>query len=105
MQITLTDQNFKEEVLQSRLPVLVDFWAPWCAPCHAIAPAVEAISRGYEGRLRVGKLNVDENPQVTAQYQVRSIPTLKIFRSGKIVEEIIGAVPQAELTRKVQKHI
>lgn len=105
MPLVLSDKNFKARVLESPVPVLVDFWAPWCAPCHVIAPVVEAIDRDYEGRLVVGKLNVDENPQTTQSFQVRSIPTLKIFKQGKIVGEIVGAAGRQEITREIEKHL
>ncbi|MCA9810440.1 MAG: thioredoxin, partial [Candidatus Dadabacteria bacterium] len=89
--IDLSDANFETEVINSETPVLVDFWAPWCGPCRAIAPSVEEISASYEGRLKVGKLNVDENQQTTMKFGIRSIPTLIVFKGGQAVEQIIGA--------------
>jgi thioredoxin 1 len=90
-------------VIKSETPVLVDFWAPWCGPCRAIAPIVEEISSSYQGRLKVGKLNVDENQQTTMKFGIRSIPTIIIFKGGMAVEQIIGAVPKGEIERVVGK--
>ena len=101
--IELSDSNFDTEVIKSETPVLVDFWAPWCGPCRAIAPIVEEISSSYQGRLKVGKLNVDENQQTTMKFGIRSIPTLIIFKGGMAVEQIIGAVPKGEIERVVGK--
>jgi thioredoxin 1 len=101
--IELSDTNFDTEVIKSETPVLVDFWAPWCGPCRAIAPIVEEISSSYEGKLKVGKLNVDENQQTTMKFGIRSIPTLIVFKGGKAVEQIIGAVPRGEIERIVGK--
>ncbi|MGH7850321.1 MAG: thioredoxin [Thermodesulfobacteriota bacterium] len=101
--IVLSDSNFDAEVLKSDVPVLVDFWAPWCGPCRAIAPVVEEISSSYQGRLKVGKLNVDENQQTTMKFGIRSIPTLIVFKGGQAVEQIIGAVPKGEIERVVGK--
>jgi len=101
--IELSDSNFDTEVIKSETPVLVDFWAPWCGPCRAIAPIVEEISSSYQGRLKVGKLNVDENQQTTMKFGIRSIPTLIVFKGGKAVEQIIGAVPKGEIERVVGK--
>jgi thioredoxin 1 len=101
--IDLSDANFETEVINSETPVLVDFWAPWCGPCRAIAPSVEEISASYEGRLKVGKLNVDENQQTTMKFGIRSIPTLIVFKGGQAVEQIIGAVPKGEIEKAVGK--
>jgi len=95
--LTLTDGNFKSEVLDSATPVLVDFWAVWCGPCKAIAPAVEELAGDYKGRAKVGKLDVDHNPQTAAQYGIRSIPTLLVFKGGKVVGQIVGAVKKSKL--------
>lgn len=103
--IQLTDATFKGEVVDSKIPVLVDFWATWCAPCKAIAPVVEEIAGEYEGRLKVGKVDVDSNQTVATQYQIRSIPTLLIFKSGAVVEQIVGAVPKKSLIEKLSKHL
>lgn len=103
--IELTDANFESEVLQSDVPVLVDFWADWCAPCRAIAPAVEEIADEYEGKAKVGKLDVDNNQQVAMEYGIRSIPTLLIFKNGEVAEQIIGAVPKTQLSSKLNNTI
>ncbi|MFQ5798400.1 MAG: thioredoxin [Bacteroidota bacterium] len=103
--IIITDANFEQEVLQSNLPVLIDFWADWCAPCKMVAPIVEELAKDYEGKLKVGKLDVDANPKVSMKYGIRSIPTLLVFRSGHVVEQIIGAVPKHHLVDKVSSHV
>jgi len=95
------DDSFEREVLKSPTPVLVDFWAPWCGPCRAIAPVVEELAREYDGKLKVVKLNVDDNPQTPSRYGVRGIPNLIVFAGGEVKEQIIGAVPKSELVRKI----
>jgi thioredoxin 1 len=100
-EIEFTDTNFEGEVIKSGTPVLVDFWAPWCGPCKMIAPIVEEISKEYEGRLKVGKVNTDDNQRVATDYGVMSIPTLMIFKGGEVVERIIGAQPKEALTSKI----
>ncbi len=102
-EITLTDQNFDQEVLQSDQPVLVDFWAPWCGPCRMVAPVVEEIAKEYEGKIKVGKLNVDENPQTAQKYGIMSIPTLGIFKGGQMVDQLIGAQPKEAITPHLDK--
>ncbi|MEW6045237.1 MAG: thioredoxin [Bacillota bacterium] len=97
----LNEANWDQEVLKSTQPVLVDFWAEWCGPCLRIAPIVEAIAGEYAGRLKVGKLNVDENPDLASRYGVMSIPTLMIFRDGEPVEFIVGLQPKSALTRRI----
>ncbi len=99
--VILNDTNFKEEVIASEIPVLIDFWAEWCAPCRLIAPIVEEIANEYQGKLKVGKLDVDNNPQTSMNYGIRSIPTLLIFKDGKPVETIIGAVPKKDILSKL----
>jgi thioredoxin 1 len=103
--IEITDINFQHEVLNSETPVLVDFWAVWCGPCKMIAPVVEEIAKEYDGRLKVGKLDVDNNPEVSMKLGIRSIPTLMVFKGGKVVEQIIGAIPKRNLVEKVLPHI
>jgi thioredoxin 1 len=103
--VEVTDANFKTEVLESKTPVLVDFWAEWCGPCKMIAPVVEELAKEYDGKLRVGKVDVDSNQQTAMQFGVRSIPTLLIFKNGRVVDQIVGAVPKRMLAEKVLKHL
>lgn len=103
--IELNDENFKSEVLKSDLPVLIDFWAPWCGPCRMVGPIVEEIAKDYEGKLKVGKLNVDENSQTASHYGIMSIPSLLFFKGGKVVDQIVGAVPKQHFIEKVDKII
>lgn len=103
--IEVTDANFESEVIKSEQPVLVDFWAEWCGPCRMVAPIVEELAKEYNGTLKVGKMDVDSNPQVSMQYGIRSIPTLLVFKGGRVVEQVVGAVPKRILTEKVSKHL
>lgn len=103
--IEITDANFDQEVLKSDKPVLIDFWAVWCGPCRMVGPVVEEIASEYNGKLKVGKLDVDNNPEVSMKFGIRSIPTLMVFKGGKVVEQIIGAVPKRNLVDKVIPHI
>ena len=103
--IEITDANFQKEVIESTVPVLVDFWAVWCGPCKMIAPVVEEIANEYDGKLKVGKVDVDNNPEVPLKFGIRSIPTIMIFKGGKVVEQIIGAVPKRNLLDKVTPHV
>ncbi|MCH7573509.1 MAG: thioredoxin [Candidatus Marinimicrobia bacterium] len=93
-----SDKDFDEQVLASDQPVLVDFWAEWCGPCHIIAPIMDEVAVEYKDRVRVGKLNVDENPSVAAKYGIRSIPSILLFKGGEVSQQIVGAVPKAQLT-------
>lgn len=102
---TFTDQTWDQEVLNSDLPVVVDFWAQWCAPCSMIAPVVEEISQEYEGKIKVGKLNVDENPITPGKYQVKAIPTVLFFKGGKPVDTVVGVVPKKAFVEKIEKMI
>ena len=99
------DGNFQSEVLESDVPVLVDFWADWCGPCHRVAPEVEAVGSTFEGRLRVLKLNIDDNPRTAMLYHVQSIPTLLLFSGGEVVARIVGAVPRQMITNEVEPHL
>ena len=99
--LTLTDANFEPDVLKSSTPVLVDFWADWCAPCHVIAPILAELATELEGAIKVGKVNVDEQRDLMARYDVRSIPTLLFFRNGEVVDRVIGAAPRAVLAEKL----
>jgi len=99
----ISDGNFENEVINSDLPVLIDFWAPWCAPCRAIGPLVDELAKNYEGRLKVVKMNVDENPLTPSRYGVRSIPNLLLFKNGQVKDQIIGAVPKAHFVQAIDK--
>jgi len=103
--VTLTDQNFQKEVLESDVPVLVDFWAPWCAPCRMVAPVVEQLADEYIGKFKIAKLNTDENNKTASTYGIMSIPTLGIFKGGQLVDGVVGAVPKQTLVKKLDEHI
>jgi thioredoxin 1 len=102
MELVINDQNFDEEVLGSSTPVLVDFWAEWCGPCKMVSPAVTELAEEMKDHLKVGKLNVDENPDSTSRYQVFSIPALKVFKEGKIIGEIVGAAPKHVIEQRLK---
>lgn len=101
--MAFTDANFDREVLQSDIPVLVDFWATWCAPCKAIAPLIDAVADEYAGKVKVGKVNVDENQATPAKFSVRGIPTLILFKNGAVVDQVVGAVPKSQLDALLAK--
>ncbi len=97
--IELGDNNFSAEVLESTTPVLVDFWAPWCGPCRQIAPLIDQLAEEYSGKVKVGKVNIDDNPGVTNEYGIQSIPTLMVFRNGAVAERFVGMPPRSKLTQ------
>lgn len=98
-----TDANFEAEVLKSETPVLVDFWAPWCGPCRQIAPSIEALSTEYAGKIKIGKLNTDEQTAVSERFGIRSIPTLLIFKNGEVVNQLVGALPKDKIAEQLKK--
>jgi thioredoxin 1 len=99
----VTDANFQSEVSKSALPVLVDFWATWCGPCRAIAPHIEALAQEYGGKIRVGKCDIDNNPGVPTQFEIRSIPTLLLFKNGQVTGQLVGAVPRTRIEDMIKK--
>jgi thioredoxin 1 len=99
----VNDGSFDQEVLRSEVPVLIDFWAPWCGPCKAISPVVEELAGEYEGRLKVMKMNVDDNPQTPSRYGVRGIPNLIVFKDGQVADQIVGAVPKGHLVKAIDR--
>jgi thioredoxin 1 len=105
MAIEITDANFDELVLKSDKPVVVDFWAEWCGPCRMIGPSIEEMSKEYEGRALVGKVNVDHNPEVSAKFGVRNIPTVLYIKNGEVVDKSVGAVPKTQLTTKLDAQL
>jgi len=103
--ITFTDAGFDQDVINSDLPVLVDFWAEWCGPCRMMAPTVEAVADEYAGRVKVGKLDVDQNGGTAMRYQIRGIPTLLLFKGGQVVEQRVGAVGKSDVVKMVEPHV
>jgi len=107
MAYTFTSQNFQDEVLNSNTPVLVDFWAPWCGPCQAMTPVIEKLAKGYEGKAKIGKLDVNEseNQQIAAQYGIQSIPAFKIFKGGQVMAEFVGGRSEADLKAEIDNFL
>src|SRR5881409_115526 len=103
--VALTDETFSGSVNGSPEPVLVDFWAPWCAPCRVVAPVLEALAEEYAGRLKIAKMNVDDNPRIPSSYRVTAIPTLLIFKGGQVVDSIVGAHPRNTIQSLIEKHL
>ncbi len=103
MEVTLNPDNFESEVLNSDIPVLVDFWADWCMPCKMVAPVLEELAQEYEGKLKIGKLDVDENADIAAQYNIVSIPTMLFFKGGEVVKQQVGAVPKEQLKQSIDE--
>ncbi|RNC72295.1 MAG: thioredoxin [Desulfuromonadales bacterium] len=101
--LTFGDDNFDADVLKATVPVLVDFWATWCAPCKAIAPVIDTIAEEFDGKVKVGKVNVDDNPATPGKFGVRGIPTVILFKDGKVVDQVVGAVPKAQLEALIKK--
>ena len=101
--VELNDSSFDTEVINSDKPVLVDFWAPWCGPCKALAPVIDEISTDFADKVKVGKVNVDDNPEISMKFGIRSIPTLIVFKDGEVLDQIIGAVPKSEIEKALEK--
>jgi len=103
--IHFTDTNFKKEVLESQLPVLVDFWTTWCGPCKIIAPIIDELAKEYHNKIKIGKVNVDENPRIATHYGIMSIPTLIFFKNGRVMDQAVGALGKPEIKRKIEENI
>ena len=103
--LTFTDDAFDKDVLNSEVPVLVDFWAPWCGPCRAMAPTVDALATEYAGKIKIGKMNTDDYPATAMRYQVRGIPTLLLFKNGVVVDQRVGAMPKPEVVKMIAPHL
>lgn len=100
--LTFTDDSFENDVLNSDKPVLVDFWAEWCGPCRMVGPVVDELAGEFEGQAKIGKVDVDNNPEISSKYGIRSIPSLLIFKNGEVVDQIVGAVPKAQLKKQLE---
>ena len=103
--VEFTDQNFQQDVMQSSVPVLVDFWAPWCGPCKALAPVIDSLATEFSGKVRVGKLNIDEHSQAATEYDVTAIPTVILFKNGQVVDRFVGMAPKARLAAAIEKQV
>ena len=103
--LTITKDNFEDEVLKSDKPVLIDFWAEWCGPCRAIGPVIDELSKEYDGKVNIGKVNVDQNPQISVNYGITSIPAILFVKGGKVVDKLVGAQPKANFVKKIEAHI
>lgn len=103
--LTFTDDSFENDVLNSDKPVLVDFWAEWCGPCRMVGPVVDELAGEFEGQAKIGKVDVDNNPEISSKYGIRSIPSLLIFKNGEVVDQIIGAVPKAQLKKQLEAQV
>lgn len=104
-EVNITYQNFEDEVINSNIPVLVDFWAEWCGPCRMVSPIIDELANEYDGKIKVGKVNVDEENELAMQFKIMSIPTIGIFKEGKLVDKIVGARPKAELEKFIEKNL
>lgn len=105
MELELTDDNFDAEVLKSSVPVLVDFWAPWCGPCRMMAPTIESLAKELDGKVKVGKVNIDEHNVYAGKFNIMSIPTFLIFKDGSVVEQLVGVIDKDEMKARIEKHI